>query len=755
MALADSYAQTPDGRLMIADGLNPVRIWDGQTAEPALAGLAAPTSAPTLAKSLVHGNIVGTYYAFVRNLDARGNVSSFGPQSVGLEAFLTNVSVADADDTTPIKITTTGPHGLSTGDVATVAGVLGNDGANGTFTVTVIDATSFYLDDSTETGDYIAGGTVTTGVSQINYTNVPLPAEAAGWASKVARRQILRNTAGQATTFYVDVDTTNLVLTSFSSTRTDSELQAQTAVPLFDSDGSVFANAHGVPPRHKSVVAHHSGFMFFLVDGQYSRGAVIVTNGSPTVRGINTKWIAGLQGFFLYVDGANEAYEILSCSGEDTLTLTAAFADLSQGYATYRIRPAPAERNIVYCSEANDPESVAATSAVTLQEDGDELVGAMVKASFIYFIKKRHIYKLTFQNNPLIDGFVFQGAERGLINTRCYAEVEGTAYMLDQAGVHAFSGGDDTEPVSEGIQRIFQPSDGKAWINWKASEQFHAAVYPAEEVIRWFVCMSGQYLPRHALALHHRSKQWWLEIYDRPVTASCLGVMAGQRRVFLGGEGRSLSMLGVGRLDGIAPGAGTIVGDVAEADRMSITDPYGEFPATFAGLSVAIVWGRGRGQVRPIREIQAGGRIVVTMPWLVKPDATSRYQIAGVKWSFLSKRWTWARGEAQMSRRIAFYYKPTRARSYLDLQVIRDENETPILAVKTQSGEEAEGFAAEKDNDTLQADMRRPGGHAQQRMDGQKDANIDGQRRVRFHIGGVAGEDGVEIKAIEIDGVRE
>src|SRR5215831_13561065 len=57
---------------------------------------------------------------------------------------------------------------------------------------------------------------VTAANQVINYTAVPVPTQA-----NVVRRQILRNTAGQTDTFYVDVDTTNLVATSFTSSLSD------------------------------------------------------------------------------------------------------------------------------------------------------------------------------------------------------------------------------------------------------------------------------------------------------------------------------------------------------------------------------------------------------------------------------------------------------------------------------------------------------------------------------------------------------
>lgn len=67
-------------------------------------------------------------------------------------------AITDASNTTPIVITTSAAHGLTTGDNVTVELVGGdNTNANGTFFVTVTGATTFELDGSVGSGSYEAG----------------------------------------------------------------------------------------------------------------------------------------------------------------------------------------------------------------------------------------------------------------------------------------------------------------------------------------------------------------------------------------------------------------------------------------------------------------------------------------------------------------------------------------------------------------------------------------------------------------------
>jgi hypothetical protein len=73
------------------------------------------------------------------------------------------VPVGYASYTAPISIGTTEAHGLATGNVVSISGVLGCTAANGTWTVTVTGSTHFTLNGSSGNGAYTSGGLVTGG----------------------------------------------------------------------------------------------------------------------------------------------------------------------------------------------------------------------------------------------------------------------------------------------------------------------------------------------------------------------------------------------------------------------------------------------------------------------------------------------------------------------------------------------------------------------------------------------------------------
>ena len=66
-----------------------------------------------------------------------------------------------------ISVTTATAHGLATGTQVFVAGVTGMTNANGIFTVSVTDATSFILDGSTANGTWLGGGAVIAGLADL------------------------------------------------------------------------------------------------------------------------------------------------------------------------------------------------------------------------------------------------------------------------------------------------------------------------------------------------------------------------------------------------------------------------------------------------------------------------------------------------------------------------------------------------------------------------------------------------------------
>lgn len=74
---------------------------------------------------------------------------------------LSALTITGATNATPIVVTTSTNHGITDVSYATVAGVGGNAGANGSWVVSRVDATHLTLRGSVGTGAYTSGGTLT------------------------------------------------------------------------------------------------------------------------------------------------------------------------------------------------------------------------------------------------------------------------------------------------------------------------------------------------------------------------------------------------------------------------------------------------------------------------------------------------------------------------------------------------------------------------------------------------------------------
>lgn len=110
--------------------------------------------------------------ALVTVAPTTGIVTLYVASANGTVSGVAGLAVTAATNASPIAITTASAHGLSTGAVVTVSGVLGNSAANGTWIVAVVDATHFTLNGSNGVGfgTYATSGVIQGGdLGQVDY----------------------------------------------------------------------------------------------------------------------------------------------------------------------------------------------------------------------------------------------------------------------------------------------------------------------------------------------------------------------------------------------------------------------------------------------------------------------------------------------------------------------------------------------------------------------------------------------------------
>jgi hypothetical protein len=106
--------------------------------------------------------------AIVSQSLATGITTTYVANVTGAVSGCVQLPVTGATNASPIVISTSSAHGLSTGQYAKISGVQGNTAANNTptnatWTITYVDATHFSLNNSTGNATYVGGGYIEGG----------------------------------------------------------------------------------------------------------------------------------------------------------------------------------------------------------------------------------------------------------------------------------------------------------------------------------------------------------------------------------------------------------------------------------------------------------------------------------------------------------------------------------------------------------------------------------------------------------------
>jgi hypothetical protein len=741
-----SFAETPDGRLLMANGIDPVLIWDGTSGLARPAGLNPPATAPTLGGMTI-GSITGKLVAWVRFVDGYGNVSNLSPMS-NIVNFGTDGFVQNATYSASGAVTVTAPnHGLTGATQVIISGCLGMPQINGTWAISVVDSNTFTISNLVnKAGVYTGGGVWTQGMQTVVYGSVPTPAD-----PQVVRRQILRNVAGNAECLYVDIDTTDLASTSFTSTSTDADLLSNVAVPLtYGDDDLPFANRNGLPPSHKQAIAAHKGRIFLAGDTDYSVGHAEPTFNSTQVKGVGTKWKANFAYRLIYLDSATQPYQIASVDPVgQVITLTTPYLDSIVPFTPYTISPDPAERRLMYFTEPGLPESWPEWNAVGIPEDEDNIVALVPLGQYLYVVENRHIYRFTFQDDPDKDGYSFLSSNRGSLSNRTWIQADVGLFMMDEIGVHLFNG-DSAQHISQPIQSVFQ-QDGTSdiAIDWDADQTlWHAAYDPGRDTIRWFVTMSGYTPLIHAIAYNYRTQRWWIEQYPIPMSASTNATL-GRRRSLAGTSARRVICLSEGSYDG-SDGTGTTTGSVTASTSTTITDSSAAFE-DLESVPIAIIAGTGKGQQRIVAENTATA-ITVVQPWDVLPDTTSVYQVGGIGWYWRSGWFRYQESEEQANRDVELVYIPSTTPNSMDMQIYYDHSVTPEVWQRTI---QQDGVTLTAGSPDVTVDLAYSKGWAKQRFQGHADPYADAYKFISVQLSGFQSGSPLRLSQLWLNGCEE
>ena len=145
---------------------------------------------------------------------------------------------------------------------------------------------------------------------------------------------------------------------------------------------------------------------------QYKTGTVAITNGSATVTGTGTAWLANVSaGQFFGVDGDGVFYTVASVVSDTSLTLSANYGGTTGSGKTYSI-----------VRDYTSPDSIPLLSANDIQTAA-VFARAMTRVQELFLAGSRGLFR---KDNPTIVAFAKTGAFAASTATALYIEVNGT-----------------------------------------------------------------------------------------------------------------------------------------------------------------------------------------------------------------------------------------------------------------------------------------------------------------------------------------
>ena len=315
---------------------------------------------------------------------------------------------------------------------------------------------------------------------------------------------------------------------------------------LLQADGRPAANRHAPPPCFKSVCCAFQDRMTYLVDPEYSTGTITTEAGKQTVSGNSTNWSDHLVGRLLCPDPEfdKNTYVITGYTSSTEITVDKPLPALTT--KNYRIINPPEERNTIYISEQDLPESV--ITQIGIQEnvrDEDELVGAIVMGSQYYALKEHSIYRVTWAKNPLLDAQPQLAAMRGAINNRCADQHENTLYIMDEQGPYVFQG-NAVQPIGAPISNFWKDQT----LDFSKKDTWFVRVDPLEELAMFFVTQSGENRPRTAFVYDIRGQTWTKWTYGWDIGDCVKLPYSNQRRLFMAVKDAEFYVMNQGLKDG-------------------------------------------------------------------------------------------------------------------------------------------------------------------------------------------------------------
>ena len=659
-----SFAQTRHGRLIFSNGLDKPQHWDGVSSSSDDAGISAPASAPSISSPSGGNAEAGDYNCYYRYVDERAGVrifSNMSPVTTHAAAEDDQFEWTTLSDSADARVTHVELWRSSVAQNRRLFRVA-NVGQGGSITSSANDGSGKVVFTLPAGHNLIAGVLISVSSHSVGGYNTVHKVTAVTDATAVTDQSYSSNGTGGTwfcSGFKAD---TNSDTTLFG-------LSGDEAIAVRRAGGLSNINSNTVPPDFKSVVTNFQDRMVYGVDAVYSTGSITTTNGSTSVIGSGTSWKTHWAGRYIWISGESQIFKISAVGGVTGLTLDRP-ASATGGGKAYTIKPGHDERNRIYVSEQDMPESVQLT--IDIQEslrDNDEMTGLIPMSALMIVAKQHTLYAVTWQSQPDIDAQPSLLLFRGLLNQRCWDEHEGTLYLMDDQGPYALNGS-KLERIDLPIHDYWR--DGDVLLTDAKTKYYSVGVDPSQHKVYFRVQLTGDTtaMPQRAMVWDIDFKKWSKETYVWPVGGSCKLEVSSRQRMLVGAHDNIIYLANEGLADGIAT---AVTGTVTSSADGTVTDSAASFAASAINASVAIISGTGKRQIRRITA-RTSTQLTIDSNWTTNPVAGDKYIVGGIEWLMKSSRLDLLRIAESNRIYVRVGYSPTTNDADLDMRFFRNHS---------------------------------------------------------------------------------
>lgn len=584
-------------------------------------------------------------------------------------------------------------------------------------------------------------------------------------------KEVYRTLADATSTVYL-LGTASATTTSFSDTVADSILQDNTALPIYNVNGTPNANRFTPPPYHKPFAAFFKDRMFYYGTVEYPASPVGVASGGSTLTsasalftGMDLSCGQGAGEFQIFVPGQTKAYTITS-NTSTSVAFTPTYAGASTTGASVTIKPAPIEERLLYFSEADEPESVPITNAIAVQENTgnyDRATGLMPFGAFLWLLHERNIYPTTFVQQPDVDINISPPIARGCVSNQCWCIADNHAYLMDHIGIYRIGPGGEIESMTDAINNRFQDST----LAWSQSKWWSAGYDPLERIVKFHVSFTEDSLttpafPKRSICIDIDTGEVYDEKYVFPISAPALITYGGRTRLTVGSTQPGASTVGVTCLasDGTSDWVSTALrGTVTQGFSTAIRDATNNwFDSSHVGAPIAIVRGTGQGQIRRIKAITST-QATVDVAFDVTPDTTSVYSVGAIEWSIKTGSDPLTKDANISERSIAVCYRPTTYDTEFQVQAYYDHSSSATPWSYTYNTTEGLKYTANNSKAQVETMLTRSSlsnaiGYVQMQFPTPADSNFPINRFLSVRLSGYKDKEQQQIHTLLIEGVR-